>query len=503
MLQPNLQNYIDLFSQTNFIRWTINSAVVATASTSISLLCSILAGYSLARLRYRGAATVGWGVFVTYLVPPTLLFLPLAYVIAQLHLFNSYWSLILTYPTFLIPFCTWLLMGYFRGIPRELEEAALVDGASRLQAMTRVVVPLALPGILSAGMFAFTLSWGEFLYAISFLVDPQQYPLSVLIASQLGQYGNNWPALMAIAVAAGLPILVIFVLSYRRLREGLALGRRLRLVLGLGFFLLLLGELGLLLRGDRFRRGFLRLAGEPVRPLAQPSGLFHRVAGPPRLGVRGSPGLPGPRDELRVRPARGRRHPGRPGFWSDSRLHALEGAEAPRFLVGHQAAVGKRCAQLRRPQRGGSQGGLQPLPHDLRHPLPLVDEESGGGVGRPLHRRRVRREQGSEVADGLPGQGRDLGLPQLGARVDQGLEFIRRGVAQPVHGPHADARTPQAGDPAGEVRLPLRPELLDQGCPPGDEVGGVLPVQPGQQLVGYVVGAAQASGAPRDSRSGW
>src|SRR2546427_1076662 len=108
VLQPNLQNYGDLFFKSNFIRWTINSAVVAVTSTVISLLCSILAGSSLARLRYRGATAVGWGVFVTHLVPPTLLFLPLAFVIAQLHLFNNYWSLILTYPTFLIPFCTWL-----------------------------------------------------------------------------------------------------------------------------------------------------------------------------------------------------------------------------------------------------------------------------------------------------------------------------------------------------------------------------------------------------------
>src|SRR5438477_5372610 len=167
--EPTVDWYKHLITQTNFPHWALNTAVVATVATLISLFCSVLAGYSLARLRYRGAATIGWGVFVTYLVPPTLLFLPLAYVIAQLHLFNSYWSLILTYPTFLIPFSTWLLMGYFRGIPRELEEAALVDGASRLQAMVRIVIPLALPGILSAGMFAFTLSWGEFLYALVFM----------------------------------------------------------------------------------------------------------------------------------------------------------------------------------------------------------------------------------------------------------------------------------------------------------------------------------------------
>ena len=211
VLQPNLQNYADLFFKTNFIRWTINSAVVALASTSISLVCSILAGYSLARLRYRGASAIGWGVFVTYLVPPTLLFLPMAYVIAQLHLFNNYLSLILTYPTFLIPFCTWLLMGYFRGIPRELEEAALVDGASRVQAMARVVIPLALPGILSAGMFAFTLSWGEFLYALVFMNDTVVKTVPVGVVNELIK-GDEffWGELMAAALLGSIPVALLY-----------------------------------------------------------------------------------------------------------------------------------------------------------------------------------------------------------------------------------------------------------------------------------------------------
>jgi multiple sugar transport system permease protein len=211
VLQPNLQNYADLFLKTNFIRWTINSAVVAVLSTSIALLCSVLAGYSLARLRYRGANAIGWGVFVTYLVPPTLLFLPMAYVIAQLHLFNNYLSLILTYPTFLIPFCTWLLMGYFRGIPRELEEAALVDGATRVQAMVRVVIPLALPGILSAGMFAFTLSWGEFLYALVFMNDTVVKTVPVGVVNELIK-GDEffWGELMAAALLGSIPVALLY-----------------------------------------------------------------------------------------------------------------------------------------------------------------------------------------------------------------------------------------------------------------------------------------------------
>ncbi|HEX6348102.1 MAG TPA: carbohydrate ABC transporter permease [Candidatus Dormibacteraeota bacterium] len=211
VLQPTLQQYQDLFSKTNFLHWTLNTAIVAVVSTTISLFCSILAGYSLARLRYRGANAIGWGVFITYLVPPTLLFLPLAYVIAQLHLFNNYWSLILTYPTFLIPFSTWLLMGYFRGIPRELEEAALVDGATRLQAMVRVVIPLALPGILSAGMFAFTLSWNEFLYALIFMNDTAMKTIPVGVTSELIR-GDEffWGQLMAAALLGSVPVALLY-----------------------------------------------------------------------------------------------------------------------------------------------------------------------------------------------------------------------------------------------------------------------------------------------------
>src|SRR5438445_877050 len=183
--EPTLAWYQHLFTQTNFPHWAFNTTVVAVVSTLISLLCSILAGYSLARLRYRGADTIGWGIFVTYLVPPTLLFLPLAFLIRRLHLFNNLWSLILTYPTFLIPFCTWLLIGYFKGIPRELEESALVDGASRWQAMMRIAIPLALPGILSAGMFAFTLSWNEFLYSLIFMNDSLSKTIPVGVTSEL------------------------------------------------------------------------------------------------------------------------------------------------------------------------------------------------------------------------------------------------------------------------------------------------------------------------------
>jgi multiple sugar transport system permease protein len=211
VIQPTLEHYQALFLKTNFLHWTFNTLIVAVVSTSISLVCSILAGYSLARLRYKGANAIGWGVFITYLVPPTLLFLPLALLINSLHLNNNYWALILTYPTFLIPFCTWLLMGYFRGIPRELEEAALVDGATRIQAMLRIVIPLALPGILSAGMFAFTLSWNEFLYSLIFMSDTAMKTIPVGVTSELIR-GDEffWGQLMAAALLGSIPVALLY-----------------------------------------------------------------------------------------------------------------------------------------------------------------------------------------------------------------------------------------------------------------------------------------------------
>jgi multiple sugar transport system permease protein len=225
VIKPTLEHYRHLFTQTNFARWTFNTTVVAVVATMISLVCSILAGYSLARLRYRGADTIGWGVFVTYLVPPTLLFLPLAFLIRQLHLFNNLWSLILTYPTFMIPFSTWLLIGYFKSIPRELEESALVDGATRLQTMMRIVIPLAVPGILSAGVFAFTLSWNEFLYSLIFMNDTIAKTISVGVTSELIR-GDDffWGELMAASLLGSLPVALLYSFFVDRFVAGLTAG---------------------------------------------------------------------------------------------------------------------------------------------------------------------------------------------------------------------------------------------------------------------------------------
>ena len=225
VIKPTFEHYRHLFTETHFGRWTLNTTVVAVVSTLISLLCSILAGYSLARLRYRGADTIGWGIFVTYLVPPTLLFLPLAFLIRRLHLFNNLWSLILTYPTFLIPFSTWLLIGYFKGIPRELEESALVDGATRVQTMIRIVVPLALPGILSAGIFAFTLCWNEFLYSLIFMNDTIAKTISVGVTSELIR-GDDffWGELMAASLLGSLPVALLYSFFVDRFVAGLTAG---------------------------------------------------------------------------------------------------------------------------------------------------------------------------------------------------------------------------------------------------------------------------------------
>src|SRR6266478_1303267 len=192
---PTLAWYQHLFTQTNFPRWALNTAIVAIVSTLISLFCSVLAGYSLARLRYRGADSIGWGIFV----------------IRELHLFNNLWALILTYPTFLIPFCTWMLMGFFKGIPHELEEAALVDGATRIQAMLRIAIPLAVPGILAAALFAFTLSWNEFLYALIFMNDSLVKTIPVGVTQEL-IHGDEffWGELMAAALLGSVPVAVLY-----------------------------------------------------------------------------------------------------------------------------------------------------------------------------------------------------------------------------------------------------------------------------------------------------
>jgi multiple sugar transport system permease protein len=208
---PTLSHWTYLFQNTIFLRWAWNTFWIATASTVISLFAGVLAGYALSRLRFPGSNTFGISIFITYLVPPTLLFIPLASVIAELNLLDSPWALILTYPTFLVPFSAWLLMGYFKTIPKELEECARIDGATRLQAMTKIILPLGTPGILSAGIFSFTLSWNEFLYALVFISSPQQKTIPVGVVSELIK-GDVffWGALMAGALFGSIPVAFVY-----------------------------------------------------------------------------------------------------------------------------------------------------------------------------------------------------------------------------------------------------------------------------------------------------
>jgi multiple sugar transport system permease protein len=208
---PTLVHITDLLTGTLFIRWMANTLFIAVVSTLISLFCGIFAGYALSRLKFPFGGALGTGIFITYLVPQTLLFIPLADIIRNFQLGDTPWALILTYPTFLIPFCTWLLMGYFKAIPRELEECARIDGATRWKAMLYIIIPIAVPGILSAGIFAFTLSWNEFIYALVFLSSAEQKTVSVGVTSELVR-GDvfYWGQLMAGALLGSIPVAFIY-----------------------------------------------------------------------------------------------------------------------------------------------------------------------------------------------------------------------------------------------------------------------------------------------------
>jgi multiple sugar transport system permease protein len=208
---PTLENIRKLLFETDYPRWLTTTMGVATASTILSLASSVLAAYAIERLRFKGSKYVGLAIYVAYLVPPSILFIPLASVVFELGLFDTPFALILTYPTFLIPFCTWLLIGYFKSIPYELEECALIDGASRLQILRRITLPLAVPGLISAGIFAFTLSWNEFIYALAFISSSEKKTVPVAILTELVS-GDvyQWGALMAGSLLGSLPVAIFY-----------------------------------------------------------------------------------------------------------------------------------------------------------------------------------------------------------------------------------------------------------------------------------------------------
>ncbi|KAA3660630.1 MAG: carbohydrate ABC transporter permease [Chloroflexi bacterium] len=191
--------------------WMLNSFIIASVSAIIALIIGVLAAYSLGRLRYRGGSAVAVVVFATYLIPPVLLFIPLNLMVVRMGLSNSLWSLILVYLTFLVPFIAWMLSSYFKSIPVDLADAARIDGASRLQAMRLVDLPLVLPGVVSVFFFAFTLSWQEYLYAFTFIRSSSKLPVAVGVVNAL-QVGDVffWGQLMAAAILGSIPVVIIY-----------------------------------------------------------------------------------------------------------------------------------------------------------------------------------------------------------------------------------------------------------------------------------------------------
>jgi multiple sugar transport system permease protein len=222
---PTLDHYSKLIQETEFLTWTKNSLMVTVLATTISVLIGTVAAYALSRLRFRGVNSFGTGIFVTYLVPTSLLFLPLAQVINWIGLADSKWALVVTYPTFLVPFCTWLLMGYFRTVPKEVEECAMVDGATRVQALLRIILPIAVPGLVCAALFAFTLSWNEFIYALTFTSSSDQITASVGVTSELIRGDIYfWGELMAGAILGSVPIVILYVFFLDYYVSGLTAG---------------------------------------------------------------------------------------------------------------------------------------------------------------------------------------------------------------------------------------------------------------------------------------
>ncbi|WP_459090743.1 carbohydrate ABC transporter permease [Mesorhizobium sp. A556] len=211
VVHPTLQHIRYLLFETSYPGWLLNTVIISVAATALSLFASVFAAYAIERLRFTGSRQVGLAVFLAYLVPPSILFIPLAVMVFNLGLYDTPFALILTYPTFLVPFCTWLLMGYFRSIPFELEECALIDGASRWQILTKIVLPLSVPGLISAGIFAFTLSWNEFIYALTFIQSSENKTVPVGVLTELVRSDvYEWGALMAGALIGSLPVVILY-----------------------------------------------------------------------------------------------------------------------------------------------------------------------------------------------------------------------------------------------------------------------------------------------------
>jgi len=222
---PTLEHLRFLFSDTEYSRWLWNTAFVGVLVVVITLLLAVPAAYSLARLTGRLGEQLGIGIFLTYLVPPTILFIPLSRVISNLGLQDSLWSLVVVYPSFTIPFCTWLLMGFFKAIPRDLEEAAMIDGLSRFGAFVKVVIPISVAGILTVVIFSFTLAMQEFVYALTFISPVSQYTVSVGVPTFLVRGDVYfWGSLMAACFIASVPIAILYNFFVDRFIAGFTVG---------------------------------------------------------------------------------------------------------------------------------------------------------------------------------------------------------------------------------------------------------------------------------------
>jgi multiple sugar transport system permease protein len=218
------ENYEQLVEKTDFAAWYKNSVVVAVSSTLLATAVGTIGAYALARLKFFGRGFLASATLITYLVPPSILFIPLYAQMRNLGLANSLSGLIAAYPSFTVPFVTWLLMGYFESIPEELEESAMIDGATRFGAFWRIVLPLSMPGVLAAGLYAFTQAWNEFLYALIFITDGKLRTLPVGLASFITGDVYGWGYLMAGAVLTTLPVIAAYIYLQKYMVEGLTAG---------------------------------------------------------------------------------------------------------------------------------------------------------------------------------------------------------------------------------------------------------------------------------------
>ncbi len=222
---PTLDQFRDLFAKTEVLRWLFNSFFVSFLTSLISMTFGVMAGYALARLKFPGAQSFGLATFITYLVPTTLIFIPLARVVQSLGLSNSIWSLVVTYPTFLIPFCTWMLIAYFKSIPKDMEECAMIDGCTRIGAMVRIVIPMAIPGVIFSAMFSFTLSWNEFVYALTFISSTTEKTMSVAVPTELIRGDAYfWGELMAASLVGSVPVALLYSFFMDYFVSGLTAG---------------------------------------------------------------------------------------------------------------------------------------------------------------------------------------------------------------------------------------------------------------------------------------